>query len=206
MDNSGRPKHLSVNTCLTPLCSIDGCAITTIEGLGGTKTRLHPIQERIASSHGSQCGFCTPGIVMSICAQLKCKADSTPHDLEDCLDGNLCRCTGYRPIIDAAKSLSRNKGDICIPRDLSGSLNADGETVVHNSTERFLATSCSVPDESEYDKFLPILPVKLTEHIPRPLMFSKGDIKWYQPTTMAALLSLKSKYPSARLVGKYFSH
>lgn len=70
IDSTGKPRHLSVNTCLTPLCTIDGCSITTIEGLGGTKSQLHPIQERVSSSHGSQCGFCTPGIVMSVCAQV----------------------------------------------------------------------------------------------------------------------------------------
>lgn len=58
--------HLSVNACLMPLCAVHGLAVTTVEGIGSTKTRLHPIQERLAKSHGSQCGFCTPGIVMSM--------------------------------------------------------------------------------------------------------------------------------------------
>ena len=70
---------------------MDGMAITTIEGLGSNRSTLHPVQERIATSHGSQCGFCTPGIIMSTCAQLKCNPNSTQHDLEDSLDGNLCR-------------------------------------------------------------------------------------------------------------------
>lgn len=57
-------QHFSANACLTPLCALDGCAVTTIEGIGNMKQGLHPVQARIASAHGSQCGFCTPGIVM----------------------------------------------------------------------------------------------------------------------------------------------
>lgn len=132
--------------------------------------------------------------------QLKCNPDSTPHDLEDCLDGNLCRCTGYRPIIDAVKSLSRNKGEVDVTRDISGTLNPDGEVIVHNSTERTMATSCGIPEDVEYDKFLPIVPSKLSEHIPRAITFSKGDIKWYQPVTMSALFRLKDRFPSARII------
>ncbi len=56
-------KHIAVNACLTPVCSVHGLAVTTIEGIGSTRTRLHPVQERIAKAHGSQCGFCTPGNV-----------------------------------------------------------------------------------------------------------------------------------------------
>uniref|UniRef100_A0A182TE62 2Fe-2S ferredoxin-type domain-containing protein n=1 Tax=Anopheles melas TaxID=34690 RepID=A0A182TE62_9DIPT len=62
---TGSLHHLAVNACLTPVCAVHGMAVTTVEGIGSTRTRLHPVQERIAKAHGSQCGFCTPGIVMS---------------------------------------------------------------------------------------------------------------------------------------------
>lgn len=57
-------RHFAVNACLMPICSLHGLAVTTVEGIGSTRTRLHPVQERIAKAHGSQCGFCTPGMVM----------------------------------------------------------------------------------------------------------------------------------------------
>jgi xanthine dehydrogenase/oxidase len=57
-------KHFSINACLAPICSLHGLAVTTVEGIGSTKTKLHPVQERIAKAHGSQCGFCTPGNTM----------------------------------------------------------------------------------------------------------------------------------------------
>ena len=63
--------HLSVNACLAPVVSVHGQAVTTVEGIGEAKGRLHAVQQRLAESHGSQCGFCTPGIVMSMYTLLR---------------------------------------------------------------------------------------------------------------------------------------
>merc|ERR1719460_1996953 len=105
----GQPVR-AVNACLMPLCSAAECEVTTVEGIG-TSTDPHPVQDRIAKSHGSQCGFCTPGIVMALYSHLEAKAGDgdapTAHSIEHCLDGNLCRCTGYRPIMDAAKTFAK---------------------------------------------------------------------------------------------------
>ncbi|KAJ2691326.1 hypothetical protein IWW39_000011 [Coemansia spiralis] len=97
--------HSSVNACLCPLVTIDGKHVITVEGLG-TSANPHPVQERIALLHGSQCGFCTPGFVMSLYTLLRNKPNPTEHEIEECFDGNLCRCTGYRPILDAAKTFA----------------------------------------------------------------------------------------------------
>ena len=75
-----------------------------------TKNELHPIQEAMVKFHGSQCGFCTPGFIMSLFAMYKNFKKFDDEIIEETLSGNLCRCTGYRPIIDAAKSLN-NKRD-----------------------------------------------------------------------------------------------
>uniref|UniRef100_A0A672N566 Aldehyde oxidase 3-like n=1 Tax=Sinocyclocheilus grahami TaxID=75366 RepID=A0A672N566_SINGR len=93
-----------VNACLQPICSLHGAAVVTIEGIGSTKTKLHPVQERIAKAHGSQCGFCTPGMVMSMYTLLRNNPQPTMEDIRETLGGNLCRCTGYRPIIDGFKT------------------------------------------------------------------------------------------------------
>mmetsp|Transcript_34636 Transcript_34636/g.58034 ORF Transcript_34636/g.58034 Transcript_34636/m.58034 type:complete len:1370 (-) Transcript_34636:596-4705(-) len=98
--------HRSVNACLTPFCAVDGMAVITVEGLGSIERGLHPIQDRMARSHGSQCGFCTPGIVMAMYALLRNHPKPTRKMIEEALDGNLCRCTGYRPILDAFKSFA----------------------------------------------------------------------------------------------------
>ncbi|KAJ8964528.1 hypothetical protein NQ314_004823 [Rhamnusium bicolor] len=83
-----------------------GLAVTTVEGIGSTKTRLHPVQERIAKSHGSQCGFCTPGIVMSMYTLIRNSPKPTMKQMETAFQGNLCRCTGYRAIIEGYRTFT----------------------------------------------------------------------------------------------------
>ena len=102
--NTGTVEHRPVNSCLHPLCSLDGQAVTTVEGLGSTRQGLHPVQERIARRNGSQCGFCTPGWVMSMTGLLSRDPTPAARTVEDHFDGNLCRCTGFRPILDAMQS------------------------------------------------------------------------------------------------------
>ena len=90
----------AVNACLLMLGQIDGCALRTVEGLAAPDGSLHPVQQALIDHHGSQCGFCTPGIAVSLAA-----AHLTGcRDHDDILAGNLCRCTGYAPIIRAAKA------------------------------------------------------------------------------------------------------
>jgi len=107
----GRLVHRPVNACIALLGQADGAELITIEDLADSgladsglaeSGRLHPIQEAMVVHHGSQCGFCTPGIVMSLFAMGKEGGAATRPRIEDQLAGNLCRCTGYRPIVDAA--------------------------------------------------------------------------------------------------------
>ena len=86
-------EHVAVNACLAPLCSVDSCHVTTVEGIGNSRSGVHMVQQRLAELHGSQCGFCTPGIVMSLYAMLRRNPNPTLHDIEHGFDGNLCRCT-----------------------------------------------------------------------------------------------------------------
>lgn len=94
-----------VNACLAPLVVFDGMAITTVEGIGSTRTGLHSVQTAIATKHGSQCGFCTPGIVMSMYTLLQHNPSPTVAEVDAAFDGNLCRCTGYRPILEAFRGI-----------------------------------------------------------------------------------------------------
>jgi xanthine dehydrogenase small subunit len=97
----GRLSYDAVNACILLLGQLDGAELITIEDLAEGAT-LHPLQQAMVDHHGSQCGFCTPGIIMSLFAAYHSGAPSTPASLRDQLAGNLCRCTGYRPILDAA--------------------------------------------------------------------------------------------------------
>ena len=90
-----------VNACIYLLGQVDGAEVVTIEDLAGGED-LHPVQAAMVAHHGSQCGFCTPGIVMSLFALHHGPRPTTRAAVNDALAGNLCRCTGYRPIVDAA--------------------------------------------------------------------------------------------------------
>ena len=98
----GRIEHRPVNACILLLGQCDGAEVITVEDLSRAGT-LHPVQSAMVATHGSQCGFCTPGIVMSLFAQYhEAARPVTRNEICDQLAGNLCRCTGYRPILDAA--------------------------------------------------------------------------------------------------------
>jgi len=104
----GHVVHRSANACLCPLYAVEGMHVVTVEGIGNMRSGMHPVQSQLANSHGSQCGFCTPGFVMSMYSLLRSSDEPpTEEDIEDALGGNLCRCTGYRPILDAFKTFAK---------------------------------------------------------------------------------------------------
>ena len=96
-----------VNACIRLLGSLDLCHVVTVEHLAGANGQLHPVQQAMVDFHGSQCGFCTPGFVMSLYALWMREPDPTPAAVETAVQGNLCRCTGYQPILQAAMSVGR---------------------------------------------------------------------------------------------------
>ncbi|CAG7683878.1 unnamed protein product [Allacma fusca] len=84
---TGNVSNLAVNACLTPVCSVHKSAVVTVEGIGSLREGLHPVQERIAKSHGSQCGFCTPGFVMSMYSLLRSNPEPDSRELETAFQG-----------------------------------------------------------------------------------------------------------------------
>ncbi|MGE5072115.1 MAG: (2Fe-2S)-binding protein [Anaerolineae bacterium] len=93
----------SVRSCLMFAVQADGHAITTVEGLAADREHLHPLQQAFWEAHGLQCGYCTPGILMTLIPFLKQHPDPTEDEIRHALSGNLCRCTGYQHIVDAVK-------------------------------------------------------------------------------------------------------
>ena len=92
----------SIKSCTTLVADCDRSEITTIEGLT-TNGKLHPMQEAFKKNHGLQCGFCTPGMVMSAVDLLKKNKNPSEQEIRDWLEGNICRCTGYQGIVAAVK-------------------------------------------------------------------------------------------------------
>lgn len=106
--NDGKLTYRAVNSCLIFLPNLHGKQLITVEHIGSSDN-LHPVQKILVEKHASQCGFCTPGIVMSIFALYKSNKKVTKETVEKALSGNLCRCTGYRPIIEAAMEVCNSR-------------------------------------------------------------------------------------------------
>ena len=104
--------YKAINSCIAFVPSLEGKQLIIVEDLVSKNKSLHPVQDAMVNYHGSQCGFCTPGFVMSLFAMYKNHSSYNKQVIQESVSGNLCRCTGYRPIIDAAKSLNKkNKYD-----------------------------------------------------------------------------------------------
>jgi carbon-monoxide dehydrogenase small subunit len=110
---------IHVNDRATKSCTMlavqaDGCEITTIEGLA-SKGGLHPLQEAFKEMHGLQCGFCTPGIIMTITDFLKDNPEPTEQQIRYALKGNFCRCTGYQNIVESIKfATAKSKEEVTV--------------------------------------------------------------------------------------------
>ncbi|XP_032134614.1 aldehyde oxidase [Sapajus apella] len=201
-----RIRHHPANACLIPICSLYGAAVTTVEGIGSTHTRIHPVQERIAKCHGTQCGFCTPGMVMSIYTLLRNHPEPTLDQLTDALGGNLCRCTGYSPIIDACKTFCKTSG--CCQSKENGICCLDQGI---NELPEFEEGSETSPKLFTEEEFLPLDPTQelifppelmiMAEKQPqRTRMFGGERMAWFSPVTLKELLELKFKYPQSPVV------
>jgi xanthine dehydrogenase small subunit len=103
--------YKAVNACIMFVPALDGKHLVTIEYLKSLSAKPHPVQQAMVDCHASQCGFCTPGFVMSLSALFHNNKSVTDDDIQNAIAGNLCRCTGYRPIVDAARSVL-DKGDM----------------------------------------------------------------------------------------------
>ena len=108
-DTEGKAQYQAVNSCLLPLGSVAGRAVVTVEGVAGET--LHPVQQAMVDTGGSQCGYCTPGFVMSLFAGYYGGRLDDTGLTDSAVEGNLCRCTGYLPIRRAARSLGEPAAD-----------------------------------------------------------------------------------------------
>jgi carbon-monoxide dehydrogenase small subunit len=101
----------AVRACLVFAVQADGSEITTIEAVAGPDGELSPVQRAFRDNHGLQCGFCTPGFVISLTAFLRDNPDPTDEQIRDALSGNLCRCTGYQGILSAARQAAKHTAE-----------------------------------------------------------------------------------------------
>ncbi len=176
----GTTAHRPINACLRLLVSLDGMLVTTTEGIGSVHKGLDPTQVCIAKYNGSQCGFCTPGFVMNTHAFLQQNPSPTQQEIEDIYGGNLCRCTGYRPILHSARTLAK---------DYDAAADETQECVI---------------DPSFYVNFKKgMTPISLEElpgydPTPRALHFQSPGLEYDRPLTLSEVYRLKKN--SSRLI------
>ncbi|XP_075687633.1 aldehyde oxidase-like [Rhinoderma darwinii] len=189
--------HYSANACLLPVCCLYGAAVTTVEGIGSTTSRLHPVQERIAKAHGSQCGFCSPGMVMSIYSLLRNHPQPSMEQIYEALGGNLCRCTGYRAILDGCKTFCKELN--CCKLEQENGQPSDSQednvTALLFTKEEFLPL-----DPSQELIFPPELILMTQKQSFQTLVFQGEKVKWITVFNLEELLDLKVKYLEAPLI------
>ncbi len=165
----------AVNSCLRPIVSLDGTMITTTQGIGNVKEGVDTCQFHIAANNGSQCGYCTPGFTMNMFAKLQDPNKPTELEVEEIFDGNICRCTGYRPILEGFKKL------------------ASDYTPPHNSPE--------IKIDPTYEPVISPPPEKVIKPSatflsymknPQPLNISKDGFNYIRPVTLPDLLKIKA--------------
>ncbi|XP_070580969.1 xanthine dehydrogenase/oxidase-like isoform X1 [Ptychodera flava] len=193
-DQQKKILHSAINACYTPICTVHGMAVTTVEGIGSTRTKLHPVQERIGKAHGLQCGFCTPGMVMSMYTLLRNNPQPNSADIEESLVGNLCRCTGYRPIIEGFNTFTEN-GCCGNPSACQRLVDEDSDMV-----SRLFTPSDFAPYDPSQEPIFPSEFLMTDEYRTGIVRFASKTTIWIRPTTLKDLLTLKSEIPNAVLV------
>lgn len=177
--STGKPVHFPINACLRPLCAVDGCLVTTTEGIGNVQQGLDPAQYCIAKNNGSQCGFCTPGFVMNTHAYLQLHPKATQQELENIYGGNLCRCTGYRPILAGVRTLA-----------------CDYKTECDKSCECLIDPACK-PRVKDKLTQIDLEPLPASTLPARLLHFSGRGREWFRPNTLEEAMRLKKQFVRA---------
>ncbi|KAF4522205.1 hypothetical protein B566_EDAN007356 [Ephemera danica] len=174
-------ENFAVNSCLAPVLGCDGWEIKTIEGIGGKCKGYHPVQAALAHFNGTQCGYCSPGMVMNMYSLLEGNKAPTMADVENSFGGNLCRCTGYRPILDAFKSLSTD----ATPELKKACLDIEDSYKLCEKSGR----SCNDDCENYIDCSLK--PTK-------PIQLSQGASSWYKVRSIQQIFTVWKEIGDAK--------
>ena len=183
---SGKVVNVSLNSCVHPLISCNGQEITTVEGVG-TMDNLHPVQERLADNNGSQCGFCTSGMVCTMYGLLQKNSSPTQGQIVEALDGNLCRCTGYRPIVAAFTTFGSDYKNI--PEQTQGRCCSDVRETFPDIEE----LGVLVKEKYNHGKYAK---AKSFPKVSKEVVIAGRENNWVTVTTMQALYTALSSAPA----------
>lgn len=166
-----------INACIRLLPSVDAKAVFTVESLKSPRGELHPVQQALVDCHASQCGFCTPGFAMSLFALYKTVHAPSRGEIEDALSGNLCRCTGYRPIVDAAQAMYA----LPSPDGWRGPVATGDHRVVSEDEARLDSALAALERSAGFE-------------------YAAGGDRWSAPRTCDGLAAACAARPAARIV------
>src|ERR1022692_4597439 len=183
---NGKPTYRSVNSCLMPICLLAGREVLSVEGVGCSK-QMHPVQRTMAEGYGSQCGYCTPGFICSMFEGYYRDDLHTHDDVDEQLAGNLCRCTGYRAIRDAAVEAFS-----CRSRDDEAQIKSGKRESGNGKQSEPPHVGCY---EDEFATHLANATVQLGV-----AEYEFAGEKFFRPTSLAELLRLQKQNPEARLI------
>jgi len=180
---NGSVRFRAINSCIQFVPTLDGKELITVESLRGDNGALHPVQQALVDCHGSQCGFCTPGFVMSLFALYKSADRPSRRDINDALAGNLCRCTGYRPIVDAGCRMYEY-GDTA------------GTKHEHWMNCSFSSPADGEPSASEREMIERLRAIQRRG----TLFLTHGNRTYFAPSSLADLAALREAHPDARVL------
>ncbi len=179
--HEGSVRYRAVNSCIQSAPTLDGKALITVESLHGPDG-LHPVQRAMADGHATQCGFCSPGFVMSLFALYKTRSAPSRREIIDALAGNLCRCTGYRPIVDAARAMYALGAAIPEAQLDWMSAPAGSRAPAARNSEAALAARLAALERDG------------------DLVLAHGSGAFHAPRTLAAFAALRERLPEARIL------
>ena len=166
--------------CLTLLNACDGLDVVTIEGIGNKKIGYHPIQKRLANLNGSQCGYCSPAMVMNMYGLMESnRGNLTMLDIENSFAGNMCRCTGYRPILDAMKSFATDT-NIDYMKYCSNDDDIEDLKICQKTGQQCLA-KCVIKSEFNYIKY-------------------ENGNEWYTPKSINEIFEIFKKFTNEKYI------
>src|SRR5437867_3599276 len=173
----------AINSCIQFVPTLDGKELITVESLKAVDGALHPVQRALVDRHGSQCGFCTPGFVMSLFALYKSAQKRSRRDINDALAGNLCRCTGYRPIVDAAQKMYEYGNVAAKPHEhwMNCSFSSMGDRQLSTSEREMIERLQSIQRRDT-------------------LLLSQGTKTYFAPSRADDLAALREAHRDARIL------
>ncbi|CAJ0574991.1 unnamed protein product, partial [Mesorhabditis spiculigera] len=196
--NTKKVRYEAINSCLVPIFMVDHCSIITVEGI--SKDRIHPVQERLSRGHGTQCGFCSPGFTMAMYALLRNNPEPTMDEINQAIKGNLCRCTGYRPILEAFYSFSGEAKAGCCGGGAGGCPCKEQENVDPNQAGKLADFGLMTKYDASQEIIFPPKLLVNAWRADRNLALRGGRVTLHAPNSLNEVAKIASNLPDFKII------